>query len=205
MLRVWAMSIDPSTASLAARRDAVRETFVRDRGFWAPPFEAILQADAEFLAAYLEFSAAPWRRGPLEPKVKEFVYIAADAAVTHMHAAGMAAHVRSALRHGASRAEIVSVLELTSLMGLQSLELGMPVLAANCEEPVAGETQQGDAAGDGWLDLLARLDPAGAQATHDWLTTVRSSSPLESKVIELLGVAVNASTTHGPGAQVRRL
>jgi hypothetical protein len=40
-----------------------------ERGFWALPFEAILDADPDFFAAYLELSSVPTRHGYLEPKV----------------------------------------------------------------------------------------------------------------------------------------
>lgn len=161
---------------------------MRERGFWAPPFEAILQADPDFLQAYLDFSASPWRTGPLEPKVKELVYIAADASVTHLHQAGTRSHVRSALGHGATPQEVVSVLQLVSLLGLQSLELGVRVLLE--------ETGHESPEDEDHLDALARLDPTGSAAARGWVDAVHRLSPLEPKVVELLGVAVNASTTH---------
>ncbi|CAN5397416.1 hypothetical protein BH09ACT12_BH09ACT12_14770 [soil metagenome] len=169
-----------------ARRASVRDAFIRERGFWAPPFEAILLADPDFLEAYVAFSGAPWRHGPLEPKVKEFIYIAADAAVTHLHPVGTASHIRSALRHGATPAELASVLQVVSLIGLQSLELGMPLLLAE-----AGLAPEEDT-----MAALARLDSAGAEGARGWIETVLGSSPLPVVVIELIGVAVNASTTH---------
>jgi alkylhydroperoxidase/carboxymuconolactone decarboxylase family protein YurZ len=89
---------------------------------------------------------------------------------------------------------VVSVLQLTSLLGLQSLELGVPVLMSELAAP-RGETP-GHEIGEDWLAQLARVDPAGAAATRGWIDGVRAGSPLEPKVVELIGVAVNASTTH---------
>ena len=89
------MKLDP-------RRRELRESFLAERGFWTPPLEAILQADPDFFAAYAAFSGVPWVSGVLPPKVKELVYLAVDAAATHLHAAGCRAHLRRALQHGAS-------------------------------------------------------------------------------------------------------
>jgi alkylhydroperoxidase/carboxymuconolactone decarboxylase family protein YurZ len=122
------------------RRQELREAFIAERGFWAPPFEAILDADPDFFAAYLELSSVPVRHGFLDPKVREFVLIAVDAATTHLHADGTRAHIRAALRHGATREEIMEVLELATLLGIHTCTLAVPILMeelgrAEQEEP----------------------------------------------------------------------
>lgn len=33
----------------------------------------------------MKFSSVPWKHGTLPPKVKEFIYIAIDAATTHLY------------------------------------------------------------------------------------------------------------------------
>jgi alkylhydroperoxidase/carboxymuconolactone decarboxylase family protein YurZ len=187
-----------TTASREQRVVEVREKFVRERGFFAPPFEAIVQADPDFLDDYVEFSSGPWRRGTLPAKVKELVYVAVDASVTHQHSEGTAAHLRSALRHGATVQEVTSVLELTSLLGLQSLELALPVLRSECG-PEGSREEEGD-----WLEDFAALDPAGAEAARRGGDGVRARSPLEPAVVELVLVAINAATTHLHQAATRR-
>jgi len=112
-----------------ARRRELRAAFTAERGFWAPPFEAILDADPDFFAAYLELSSIPVRHGFLEPKVREFVLIAVDAATTHLHADGTRAHIRAALRHGATREELMEVLELATLIGIHACTMAAPILA----------------------------------------------------------------------------
>jgi alkylhydroperoxidase/carboxymuconolactone decarboxylase family protein YurZ len=111
------------------RRRELREAFIAERGFWAPPFEAILDADPDFFAAYLELSSVPVRHGFLDPKVREFILIAVDAATTHLHADGARAHIRAALRHGATREEVMEVLELATLLGIHSCTMAVPILA----------------------------------------------------------------------------
>ena len=63
-----------------------------------------------------------------EPKVKEFVYIAVDAATTHLYEPGTRIHVRNALGHGATPQEIMEVFQLISLLGIHSVTHGVPIL-----------------------------------------------------------------------------
>ena len=44
---------------------------------------------ADYLEAYLDLRAVPYRQGSLEPKVKAFVCLAADAATTHLYQPGI--------------------------------------------------------------------------------------------------------------------
>jgi alkylhydroperoxidase/carboxymuconolactone decarboxylase family protein YurZ len=116
------------------RRRELREAFTAERGFWAPPFEAILDADPDFFAAYLNLSSVPVRHGFLDPKVREFILIAVDAATTHLHADGTRAHIRAALRHGATREEVMEVLELATLLGIHTCTLAVPILMEELAE-----------------------------------------------------------------------
>ena len=75
----------------------------------------------------------PWRKGPLEPKVKELVYIAVDAAATHLYVPGIRQHVKQAIKHGATAAEIMEVLELTSTLGIHACNIGVPILVEELE------------------------------------------------------------------------
>jgi alkylhydroperoxidase/carboxymuconolactone decarboxylase family protein YurZ len=115
-------------APLSPRQEALKRDFVENRGYWAPLWDDVLRLDADFFAAYLQFSSVPWKNGTLEPKIKEFVYIAIDAATTHLYEPGIRIHIRNALRHGATRQEILEVLELVSALGIHSCTLGVPAL-----------------------------------------------------------------------------
>ena len=116
------------TGPLSVRQEALKRAFAELRGFWTPVWEDILRLTPEFLAAYMQFSSLPWRGGPLEPKVKELIYIAVDAATTHLYEPGLRVHMRNALQRGATREEILEVLELVSVIGMHSCALGVPVL-----------------------------------------------------------------------------
>ena len=77
--------------------------------------------------------------------MREFILIVVDASTTHLFPTGVRTHTRAALEHGASVAEIVEVLELTSVLGTQSVAFGVPILL----EEVAKFTQAAGAANGG--------------------------------------------------------
>ena len=87
-----------------------------------------MELDPDFFGAYLGFSGVPWRSGTLSPKFKELIYIAIDASTTHLYEPGLRQHIRNALNHGATREEIMEVYELTSVLGIHTCTLGVPVL-----------------------------------------------------------------------------
>jgi alkylhydroperoxidase/carboxymuconolactone decarboxylase family protein YurZ len=168
---------------VALERDAVKQDFMARRGFWAPAFEAMLQADHRFLAAYLELSCGPWDRGVLAPKVKEFIYIAADASTTHLHPVGTRSHIRAALRHGATEAEIIAVLQLVSLLGLQSIEFGTRLLAT---------------------ELGGGTPSPAVDAAQAFTTTVWGNPTLPEVTKHLVCLGLNASVTHLNAVQAQR-
>ena len=95
--------------------------------------EEALRLDPELFAAYFEFSSVPWRAGVLEPKVKEFVYVAIDASTTHMFDDGTRGHMANAFKHGATVEELLEVIELCVPLGIQSVMAGLPILDEEVE------------------------------------------------------------------------
>jgi alkylhydroperoxidase/carboxymuconolactone decarboxylase family protein YurZ len=113
---------------LTPRQLQLKEEFTEARGYWSDIWNDVLALDPEFFEAYLRFSSVPWRKGTLAPKVKEFIYVAIDAATTHLYEPGTRIHVRNALKHGATREEIMEVFELVSVLGIHSCTHGVPIL-----------------------------------------------------------------------------
>ena len=109
-------------------KERLRSQFEAERGYWSPFWGDLLDASPEFFEAFLNFSAVPWRSGPLDPKTKELIYIAINVATTHLYEPGLRVHIRNALKYGASEQEIFEVFQLVSVMGMHSMILGMPVL-----------------------------------------------------------------------------
>lgn len=106
----------------------VKEEFTTNRGYWNKTWDETLELDAEYLEAYTEFSSVSWTHGTLEPKVKEFIYIAFDIAATHLYERGTKLHMENALRYGASVGELVEVLEIASLIGVHAATTAAPII-----------------------------------------------------------------------------
>jgi alkylhydroperoxidase/carboxymuconolactone decarboxylase family protein YurZ len=129
-------------AELTERQRELRDAFISERGYWNEFWDGLLTLDPEFFQAYLQFSAVPWRNGTLEPKIKELIYIAIDAATTHLYEPGLRQHIRNAIKYGATREEVMEVLELVSVLGIHACTLGVPILLEEFEQ---AEAEQGSA------------------------------------------------------------
>lgn len=120
----------PEGADSEARDEKARikETFEADRGYWDELWDDLLQLDHEYLEHYLNYSAHPWRHGALDPIVREFVVIAVDASTNHLYLPGLRIHVRNALDLGATREEVLTVIEIASLVGINTLTASLPIV-----------------------------------------------------------------------------
>ncbi|MEK6709341.1 MAG: carboxymuconolactone decarboxylase family protein [Nitrospinota bacterium] len=117
------------SGKLTPRQKKLKEKFLKERGYWKEElFGEILRMDPDYFEAYLSLSAAPWKNGPLPPKMKELIYIAIDASTTHLYEPGLRLHIKNALRYGATKAEIMEVFELTSVLGIHTMTVGVPIL-----------------------------------------------------------------------------
>jgi len=116
-----------------ARQLELKDSFTRTRGYWNPFWEQALRLDPALFEAYFAYSSVPWNHGVLEPKVKEFIYVAIDASTTHMFDDGTRGHMANAFEHGATVDEILEVLELCVPLGIQSVTIGLPILDEELE------------------------------------------------------------------------
>jgi len=114
---------------LSERQKQLKEKFIAERGYWSEGiWDPVLKIDPDFFEAYLNFSAAPWRKGVLPPKIKELIYVAIDASTTHLYEPGLRQHISNALKYGATKEEIMEVLELVSVLGIHTCTMGVPIL-----------------------------------------------------------------------------
>lgn len=115
--------------NLNERQKKIREDFTRERHYWDEELlGSFLRMAPDYLEAYLNYSAVPWKIGVLPPKVRELIYIAINASTTHLYAPGIRRHVKNALERGATKEEIVEVMALASALGSHSFTVGLPVL-----------------------------------------------------------------------------
>jgi alkylhydroperoxidase/carboxymuconolactone decarboxylase family protein YurZ len=171
------------------------------------PWQALREADPEFFARFAELADVPRRSATLEPKVKELVCLAVNAAATHMYEPGIREHAHRAIELGATREELLEVLELTSTLGIHASTVGVPLLlealgereAPPLDERRAALKADFEAKRGYWhefWDGLLELDPDFFEAyvgfsAHPWEHGV-----LEPKVKELIYTAFDASATH---------
>ena len=201
-------------------REALKQAVIAERGYWHPFHEGLLQMSPEFLRAYLDFVAAPWKSGHLEPKVREFVYIAIDGSVTHLYERGLRRHIENALSLGATQEEVLQVIELTCSMGHNTHELGMSVLLDEMKQasPAIGaeiarltppEQRLKDeyiAAVGHWPDCgdaLLKFAPEFIGGFLRFRSVAWNAGPLAPKVKEFIGLAINAAPTSLHEAGVR--
>ncbi len=100
----------------------------RASGDWNPLWEQFHELDPDFLEAYLAFRRVPQQNGPLEQKYKELILIAINAATTHLYGPGVRRHIQNALKAGATMEEILETIQLTTVMGIHSCNLAIPIL-----------------------------------------------------------------------------
>jgi len=113
---------------------AIKDAFIRARGMWNPQRDVIARMMPQYFAALSKVSTVTWQHGSLTRKERELICIAIDCTVTHMFEPGLALHIRGALQHGASKAEILAVFQLAALMGLESYLCGAQTLFGQEED-----------------------------------------------------------------------
>jgi alkylhydroperoxidase/carboxymuconolactone decarboxylase family protein YurZ len=201
------------------RRQAIKDSFMAKRGYWAPWHEDLLALNPAFLEAYLGMTSLAWTDGVLEPKIKEFIYIAIDAATTHLYERGLRLHIGTAMQYGATSEEIMEVLQLTCQLGWHTCTVGVPILADELRkagrleldaapltpavEQLRQKFEENLGFWDECCDSLARLSPAFLDAYYHFVVASWTSGILEPKVKEFVALAISASTTHLHEAAIR--
>lgn len=112
---------------------------LRATGNFNPAWKEMAELDPLWLEKFLDMGIKPMASGVLDPKTLEFLAIAVDASCTHLYAPGVRRHIRRALELGATREEILAVLQCVAVLGIHSCALGVPILV---EELAAREAQK---------------------------------------------------------------
>lgn len=98
------------------------------KGDWNPLWDHLLDLDPQFMEAYLNFRSVPQKNGPLPQKYKELILVAINAATTHLYGPGVRRHMQNAFAHGATPAEVLEAIQLTTVMGIHACNLAIPIL-----------------------------------------------------------------------------
>lgn len=188
-------------------REKLKADVIALRGYWHRFHDGLLSAAPDYLSAYLQFQHAPAATGRIESKVCEFIYIAADGAVSHLYATGAARHIEMAIEKGATEAEVLEVIQLTTLSSHMTMEAGMGALVrqlalAGLVDQITLSAAQEDrkasfvALVGYWPeggDALFRYAPDFMDAYLKYAEIPYRDGPLQRKVKEFVRIAICAS------------
>jgi alkylhydroperoxidase/carboxymuconolactone decarboxylase family protein YurZ len=101
---------------------------------WDDSWESVAKLDPALLEASVNLMAVPRRNQHLSLKNQHLVALAVNSAVTHLYTPGIRRHMDAALKEGATREEIMEVVELTSCLGIHACSVGVPILVEVMKE-----------------------------------------------------------------------
>lgn len=108
-------------------------------GQWNAAWNPFYDLDPVWTDEFMAAGAGIYGSGVLPPKEVELLSIAFDASYTHMYAPGTRRHIVNALKAGATVQEIMEVLKLCVAQGVQSCNLGIPILAEELQRSKQGD------------------------------------------------------------------
>jgi alkylhydroperoxidase/carboxymuconolactone decarboxylase family protein YurZ len=114
----------PETAEMLA----LKRAYVDQCGDWPGWCERLLRLAPEYFKEMTALLAAPSVTGALDHKTRSLISLALAAAPTHLDRDAMRAHIRRALRQGATVEELVEVMQLVAHLGIHACVIGVPLI-----------------------------------------------------------------------------
>jgi alkylhydroperoxidase/carboxymuconolactone decarboxylase family protein YurZ len=108
-------------------------------GHWNEEWDPLLFLDPGWTDQYMAMCAELYAESVLPPKELELLLIALDAADVHIYGPGTRRHIKNAFRAGATVEEIMEVLKLGVVQGVQACNLGVTILAEELERDAASK------------------------------------------------------------------
>ena len=102
---------------------------MRELGQWNEAWDPFFELDPVWTDQFMGTGIGVYASGALPAKEVELLSIAFDVSYTHMYAPGTRRHIKAALKLGATVDEIMEVLKLCVVQGVQACNLGVPILA----------------------------------------------------------------------------
>jgi len=102
-------------------------------GHWNEEWDSILFLDPVWANEYMTMCAELYAESVLSPKELELLLVAFDAAYVHIYGTGTRRHIKNAFKAGATVDEIMEVLKLGVVQGVQACNLGVTLLAEELE------------------------------------------------------------------------
>ncbi|KAK5117843.1 hypothetical protein LTR85_008617 [Meristemomyces frigidus] len=211
----------PHDLKLTDEQQKLKLRLIESGEEWSPTWHNILVLDPAYLSAYIKLRSVPNNRRKLSRKVQELVLLAIDASCTHLHDHGIRMHTAAALRHGASRQEVMEVLELTSVLGVHAVNVGVPLLQevlaekgnavatdslSERQEQLKSNFQGQRGYWSSTWDPVLSLSPDFFEAYTEFSSVPFQAghSTLDAKTKELIYCAIDCATTHlyAPGLKL---
>jgi alkylhydroperoxidase/carboxymuconolactone decarboxylase family protein YurZ len=198
--------------SYTEKQKAARAQFEADRGKWkwSDTWETILQLNPDILSAYSTMSSVPHKKGHLDQKTKEMLYVAIDGAITELYLPGLSSHLKHGLDIGVTKEEFLEVLAITSTTGTATYTMGIPILAEelkavgiDIEAQPLTQDQKGlkeryireNGYWDGTLEATVKLDEDMFKSYMDYVHASLEGGVLDAKTREFIYIAANAAPT----------
>jgi alkylhydroperoxidase/carboxymuconolactone decarboxylase family protein YurZ len=102
---------------------------MRAIGQWNAAWDPFFQLDPAWTDEFFATAIPVYTAGVMTAREVELLSIAFDASFTHLYAPGTRRHIKGALAAGATVEEVMEVLKLCVAQGVQSCNLGVPILA----------------------------------------------------------------------------
>lgn len=102
---------------------------MRAMGQWNAAWDPFYALDPAWTDEFFAAAVPVYASGVLSAKEVELLSVAFDASYTHLYAPGTRRHIKGALAAGATVEEVMEVLKLCVAQGVQSCNLGVPILA----------------------------------------------------------------------------
>ena len=102
---------------------------VRAGGGWNEAWTPFYNLDPEWTEQFMAAGIPIYSGAVLSPKLAELLSIAFDVSYTHMYPPGTRRHIKAALKLGATIEEIMEVLKVCVIQGVQACNMGIPILA----------------------------------------------------------------------------
>lgn len=122
-------------AMATGRKPAAKDTgptpacdAMKAAGQWNEAWNPFFDLDRHWTDAFMATGVSIYAAGIFSAKEVELLSIAFDASYTHMYAPGTRRHIRGALMAGATMEEVMEVLKLCVVQGVQACNLGVPIL-----------------------------------------------------------------------------
>jgi len=106
---------------------------VKAIGRWSEEWDSLLFLDPVWTDEYMAMAASLDSESVFTLKELELLFIAFDAAYAHIYGPGTRRHIKNAFKAGATVGEIMEVLKLGVVQGVQACNLGVTLLAEELE------------------------------------------------------------------------